>query len=72
MRRGDCMTASLCPPNVQLEASCNAISVGPRKDWVEYLLKHLGQVALAPPSSIVIEEIVESPADSGSLDSGKG
>ena len=72
VRRGDCMVASLCPPTAQLGASCNAISVGSRKDWDEYLLKHLGKATLAPPSSIVIEEIVESPTDQRSSDLGKG
>ena len=31
-------------------------------------MKCLGQVALTPPSSVVIEEIVESPMDSRSSD----
>ena len=34
----------------------------------KYLLKRLGLVASKPSSSIVIEEIVESPMDSGSSD----
>ena len=55
-----------------VKASYNAISVGSRKDWGEYLLKRLGQVAPAPPSLVVIEEIVETPTDSGSSDLGKG
>ena len=66
------MAASLCPPAAQSGTSCNAISVGSRKDWDEYLLKHLGKVTLVPPSSVVIEELIKSPTDLGSLDSGKG
>jgi len=54
-----------------VRANYNAISIGPRKDWGEYLLKRLGQVALAPSSSVVIEEILESPMDLGSSDSEK-
>ena len=42
------------------------------KDWDEYLQKHLGKVTLVPPSLVVIEEIIESLADLGSSDSGKG
>ncbi|KAK9991364.1 hypothetical protein SO802_026349 [Lithocarpus litseifolius] len=37
-----------------------------------YEEKLLGKVTSAPPSSVVIEEIIESPADLGSSDSGKG
>ena len=66
------MAASLCPLDAQLGTSCNVISVGSRKDCDEYLLKRLGKVALVPPSSVVIEEIIESLVDSGSSDSGKG
>ena len=66
------MATSLCPPTVQSEVSCNGVSVGSRKYWDEYLLKCLSQVALAPSSSIVIEEIIKSPVDSGSTNSGKG
>ena len=65
------MVASLCPPTVQLEVSCNAISVGSRKDWDEYLLKPLGQITPTPPSSVVIEEIVETPVSPRSSDLGK-
>ena len=32
VRRSDCMAANLCPPITQLKTSCNAISVGSRKD----------------------------------------
>ncbi|KAK9997908.1 hypothetical protein SO802_017511 [Lithocarpus litseifolius] len=53
------------------EASYNAISVGSRKDWDEYLLKRLGQVAPAPSFSVVIEKIVESPTDLRSSNSEK-
>ena len=66
------MAASLCPLTIQLEASYNAISVRSRKDWDEYLQKCLGQVAPAPSFSVVIEETVETPTNSGSSDSGKG
>ena len=72
MRKGDCMVASLCPLATQLETSCKVISVGSRKDWDEYLLKRLGKATSASLSSIVIEEIIESPADPGSLNPGKG
>ena len=72
VRRDDCMAASLCSLATQLGTSCNAISVGSRKDWDEYLQKCLGNVTLVPPSSVVIEEIIESPMDSRLLDSGKG
>ena len=46
-----------------------AMSVGCRKDWDEYLKKRvckvpLGIGVLAPPTSVVIEEIVESSLDS--------
>ena len=41
-------------------------------DWVkERLLKHLGQVILAPSSSVVIKEIIETPMNLGSSNSGK-
>ena len=66
------MAASLCSLATQLGTSCNAISVGSRKDWDEYLQKCLGNVTLVPPSSVVIEEIIESPTDSGSSNLGKG
>ena len=72
MQRGDCMVAGLYPLATQLGASCNAILVRSRKDWDEYLQKRLGKVTLAPPSSVVIEEIIELPTDSGLSDSEKG
>ena len=65
------MAASLCPLTTQSGASCNAISVGSRKDWEEYIQKRLGKVTLAPPSLVVIEEIIESLMDPGSSDSRK-
>ena len=71
VQRGDCMAASLCPPIAQSRTSCNAISVGSRKDWNKYLLKHLGQVASAPSFFVVILEVVEMPVDPWSSDSGK-
>ena len=65
------MAASLCPPTVQSRASCNAISIGSKKEWDKYLLKRLGQITPSPPSSVVIEEIIESPTDLRSSDSKK-
>ena len=59
------MVANLCPPIAQLGIDGNAISVGSRKDWDEYVLKRLGQVASAPSTSVVIKEIVETLADLG-------
>ena len=49
-----------------------SMSVGCRKDWDEYLKKRvckvpLGIGVLAPPTSVVIEEIVESSLDSEAL-----
>ncbi|KAK9997915.1 hypothetical protein SO802_017518 [Lithocarpus litseifolius] len=58
-----------------------ALSLGPReppqsqgskKERDEYLLKCLGVIASALSSSVVIEEIVKSPMNSGSSDSGRG
>ena len=66
------MVASLCPIATQLGASCNAILIGSRKDWDEYLQKCLGKVTSAPPFLVVIEEIIETPADLELLDLGKG
>ena len=72
MQKGDCMAASSCPPITQLGTNFNAISVGLKKDWDKYLLKCLGLLASAHSFSVVIEEIVETLANPGSLDSGKG
>ena len=58
VQKGDCMATSFCPPITESGTSCNAISVGSRKDWNEYLLKRLGQVASTPSSLVVIKEIV--------------
>ena len=66
------MSTSLCLLATQLRTSYNAISVGSRKDWDEYLQKCHGKVNSVPPSSVVIEEIIESPANLGSSNSGKG
>jgi len=66
------MVASLFPLATQSGTSCNVISVRSRKDWDKYLQIFLGKVTSAPPSSIVIEEIIESPADSELSDLGKG
>ena len=41
-------------------------------DWDEYLQKCLGKVSSAPPSSEVIEEIIEYPADLRLSDLEKG
>ena len=65
------MAARLCPLAAQSRTSSNAISIGPRKDCDEYLLNRLGKVTLVPPSLVVIEEIIESPANLESPDSGK-
>ena len=65
------MAASLCPLATQLGASCNAISIGLRKDWDEYLQKCLGKVTSTPPSLVVIKDIVESFANRRSSDSRK-
>ena len=72
MRKGNCIVASLCLLASQSRDDYNAISVGSRKDYDEYLQKCLGKVTLAPPSSVVIEEIIESPVDSKLSDLGKG
>ena len=65
------MAANLCALVTQSGSSCNAISIRLRKDWDEYLLNRLRKITLVPPSSVVIKEIIESPADSKSPDSGK-
>ena len=65
------MAANLSPLTTQSRTSYNAILVGSRKDWDEYLQKHLGKVTSTPPFLVVIEEIIESLADSGLLDSRK-
>ena len=66
------MATSLCLLATQLGTSYNAISIRSRKDWDEYLQKCHGEVNSVPPSSVVFEEIIESPVNSRSLDSGKG
>lgn len=65
LRRGDCMVISLCPLGLQEGTSHRAISLGSRKDWDEYLKDRVCKVPLrigilAPLTSVVIEEIVES------------
>ena len=72
MRRDDYMAASLCLPTAQSGASYNAILVGSRKDWDKYLQKCLGKATSTPLSSVVIKEIIESIADLGSSNPGKG
>ena len=69
MHRGDCMATSLCPPRLQEGTSHSAMSVGSRKDWDEYLKEYVCKVPLgirisAPPTLVVIEEIVKSSLDS--------
>ena len=66
------MATSLCPPGLQEGTSHSAMSVGSRKDWDEYLKEHVCKVPLgirisAPPTLVVIEEIVESSLDSEAL-----
>ena len=63
------MATSLCLPGLQEGTSHSAMSVGSRKDWDEYLKEHVCKVPLgmrisAPPTLVVIEEIVESSLDS--------
>jgi len=70
VRKDDFKVASLCPPAAQSGTSYNAISIGSREDWDEYLQKNHGKVTLVPSSSIVIKEIIE-PVNLGSSDSGK-
>ncbi|KAK9988704.1 hypothetical protein SO802_028943 [Lithocarpus litseifolius] len=72
VQRDDCVAANLCPLANQSGTSCNAVSVGSRKDYDKYLPKRLGKVTSLPPSSVVIEEIIESPVDSESSNLGKG
>ena len=64
MQRGDCMEASLCPSNSQAGTSHNVIAIESRKDWDEYLQERLCRIPSAPLTSIIIEEITESPVDS--------
>ena len=64
------MATSLCPPNTQARTSHNTMLMGLRKDWDEYLQECLCKVPprirmLAPPTWVVIKEIIESPVDSG-------
>ena len=77
MRRNDCVATSLCPPSTQARTSHRAMSIGSRKDWDEYLRECHCKVPLvmrmlAPPTSVVIEEIIESPVASGVLAPKKG
>ena len=62
VQRDDCMAAILYPLATQLGQG----------DWDEYLQKCLGKVSSAPPSSEVIEEIIEYPADLRLSDLEKG
>ena len=46
------------------------MTIGSRKDWDKYIQEHLCKVLPwlrmpAPPTSVIIEEIIESPVDSG-------
>ena len=46
--------------------------VGSRKDWDEYLWECLHKIPQAPLNFVVIEEIIESPVDSGAPPPKKG
>lgn len=69
MRRSDCMVASLCPLSIQVRINHSAMSVASREDWDGYLQERLckvplGMRMLAPPTLVVIKEIIESLVDS--------
>ena len=69
MHRVNCTTTSLYLIGLLVGTGHGAMSMGSRKDWNEYLKKRvckvpLGIGVLAPPTSVVIEEIVESSLDS--------
>ena len=66
------MAASLCPLSTQAGTSQNVMSVGLRKDWDKYLRECLCKIPPTPLTLVVIEEIIESPMDSGALASKKG
>ena len=66
------MEASLYFSSYPVRSQRNTILVGSRKDWDEYLQKRLGKVTSAPPLSVVIEKIIESPADPELSDLRKG
>ena len=58
------MAASLCLPGTQARICHNAMSIGLRKDWDEYLQKCLCRIPPGPPTSVIIKKITESPMDS--------
>ena len=58
------MAASLCPSNTQTGTSHSTMMVGSREYWDEYLQESLCKIPPAPPTSVIIEEIIESPVDS--------
>ena len=55
------MAASQCPQATQVGTNHSAVSSGLRKDWNEYLREHLCKIPLAPPTFVIIVEIIESP-----------
>ena len=58
------MAASLCPSNTQTGTSHSTMMVGSREYWDEYLQESLCKIPPAPLTSVIIEEITESPVDS--------
>ena len=59
------MVASVFPPSTQARTSHNAMLVGLREDWDEYLRECLCKIPPAPLTLVVIEKIKKSPVDSG-------
>lgn len=72
MRKGNYMATSLCPSATQAGASHSSVLVGLRKDWDDYLQDCLCKIPPTPSTSVIIEEIIESPMDSGALALKKG
>lgn len=72
MRKGNYMATSLCPSATQAGASHSSVLVGLRKDWDDYLQDCLCKIPSAPSTSVIIEEIIESPMDSRALVLKKG
>ncbi|KAL0011336.1 hypothetical protein SO802_006444 [Lithocarpus litseifolius] len=73
----ECFEHTLSSPSAQAGTSHNAMLVGSREDWDEYLQEHLCKIPLemrmpASQTSVVIEEIIESPVDSGAPAPKKG
>ena len=44
--------------------SHSVMTIRSRKDWDEYLRERLCKIPSTPPTSVIIEEIIESPVDS--------